>query len=351
MANLSIKNVAIKGMAACVPNIISENNSLSVFGSECADDFIKSTGIERRHIAPQEICTSDLCCEAAKKLLKALEWDKGTIDCIVFVTQTPDYRLPATSAIIQEQLGFSTDCYALDISLGCSGWVYGLSVIAALMSSGSMKRGLLLTGDTISKLCSEKDKSTYPLFGDAGTASALEYSLGDEYMHFLMNTNGKGANSIIIPDGGNRNAASLSSFIEESRNNGLVSNRLQLILEGMDVFSFGISCAPASVTKLISEFGLEKDKIDYFLFHQANLFMNEKIRKKLKLPEIKVPYSLKNFGNTSSATIPLTMITQLQHNLQNEVLSFIGCGFGVGLSWGSTYFKTDKIVCPDLIIL
>lgn len=351
MATFTVKNVAIKGIAACVPNMVSENKSLTILGKEGSDSFIRTTGIERRRIVSKETCTSDLCCEATERLLEELEWSKDSIDCLIYVTQTPDYILPATSCTLQNKIGLTTDCYTLDISLGCSGWVYGMSVITALLSSGGMKRGLLLAGDTISKLCSVNDKSTYPLFGDAGTVTALEYSKEENEIHFLLNTNGENATTIIIPEGGCRKPASLSSFIDSERAEGIISNPLQIVLEGMDVFSFGISKAPESVNRLIAEFDLDKDEINYFLFHQANLFMNEKIRKKLKLSEEKVPYSLKNYGNTSSATIPLTMVTQLQSSLKEEKLSFIGCGFGVGLSWGSIYFNTDHIVCPDLIIL
>lgn len=349
MAAFSVKNVKLAGVSACVPNTVSENKSLTVFGEDSAAGFIKSTGIERRCIVSKDICTSDLCCKATEILLDNLNWAKESVDCLVFVTQSPDYRLPATSPTIQHHLGLSTDCYALDISLGCSGWVYGMSVITSLMSGGFMKRGLLLAGDTISKLCSEKDKSTYPLFGDAGTATALEYSFENERINFQMNTDGQGASAIQIQDGGCKNPVSLDSFKEEKRGDGLISNRLQILLEGMDVFSFGISRAPDCVNQLITEFALDKESIDYFLFHQANLFMNEKIRKKLKLPIEKVPYSLADFGNTSCATIPLTMVSQLQNELKTKKLSHIACGFGVGLSWGSLNFNTNSIVCPDLL--
>jgi 3-oxoacyl-[acyl-carrier-protein] synthase-3 len=164
-----------------------------------------------------------------------------------------------------------------------------------------------------------------------------------------MNSDGSGYQTIIINDGGYRNPVSQFSFNKIERGEGIVSNNLQLILDGMDVFSFGIKRAPESMDKLLNEFHLDKEQVDYFIFHQANLMMNEVIRKKLQLPVEKVPYSLKDFGNTSSAAIPLTMVTQLQKELINKHLHHIACGFGVGLSWGSVYFSTDKIVCSDLI--
>lgn len=349
MAYLQTKHVAIRGMAACVPSNISENKDLSVFDAGGAESFIKSTGIERRRIADKKTCSSDLCIEAAEELLKKLNWNKDSIDCVVFVSQSPDYVLPATSCLIQDRLGLPTSCYTLDISLGCSGWVYAMSVISSLLSPGTMKRGLLLAGDTISKFCSEEDKSTYPLFGDAGTVTALEYTTENVQINYFCATDGSGKDVIIIPDGGYRNPVSIQSFEQKEIKEGIWTSDLNLHLEGMDVFTFGISKAPASVKQLVEYFNLDMTKIDYFTFHQANLFMNEKIRKKLKLSDESVPYSLKDFGNTSCASIPLTMVTQLKNDLEQKKLNHIACGFGVGLSWGSMYFETDKIICLDLI--
>jgi 3-oxoacyl-[acyl-carrier-protein] synthase-3 len=321
-----------------------------LFDTESLTAFINGTGVERKRKAPADTCTSDLCIAAAEQLIKDLQWNKEDIDILIFVSQTPDYVLPATACVIQERLGLSTDCYAMDISLGCSGWVYGLQVVSSLLQSLDKKgKALLLVGDTILKFCSETDKSTYPLFGDAGTATALEYNENTGEMYFDMHTDGSGYKAIIIEDGGFRKQVTESSFAMHNRGEGISSNNLQLSLDGMDVFSFGIQRAPQSVNALIEHFQLDKEGMDYFLFHQANLFMNEKIRKKLQIPPEKVPYSLKDFGNTSSATIPLTMVTQLQKDLQSRHLKNIACGFGVGLSWGSVYFETDCITVPDLI--
>lgn len=350
MSFLSIDNIKITGVSASVPKEVEEVKSYSLFSQEDAMNFSKNTGVQRRRKAPFEVCSSDLCLNAAEKLIAELKWNKAEIDCLVFVTQTPDYTLPATSASLQSKLGLSTNCYTLDVSLGCSGWVYGLSVISSLLSHGGMKKGLLLAGDTILKFCSETDKSTYPLFGDAGTVTALEYTGNtDDHIDFTFNSDGDGSEVIMIKDGGFRNPVSEKSFVKETISEGIERSDLDLILDGMDVFSFGISKAPESVKNLTSHFSIELDSVDYFTFHQANKFMNEKIRKKLKLPENKVPYSLRDFGNTSCATIPLTLVTQLCKELIDKRLSHVACGFGVGLSWGSCYFTTDKIVCPELI--
>jgi 3-oxoacyl-[acyl-carrier-protein] synthase-3 len=224
-----------------------------------------------------------------------------------------------------------------------------MQVVTSLLSHGELKKGLLLVGDTTLKPCSPEDKSTYPLFGDAGTATALEYDNTATGFKFHTAADGTGFEAIIIPDGGYRNETQLSSFEMIEFEPGIKRNRLQTVLDGMSVFSFGISKAPESIRMLAENYRIDIEQVDYFLFHQANLFMNEKIRKKLKLPNGKVPYSLKNYGNTSSATIPLTMISELKDKLQKEHLNLIACGFGVGLSWGTVQFFTDRIICSDII--
>lgn len=170
MSYLSLHNVKISGVSACVPKKTEEVSSFNLFSKEDSENFTKTTGVERRRKANDSTCSSDLCLVAAEKLIKDLHWQKEEIDCLVFVSQTPDYILPPTSTLLQERLGLSTNCYTLDISLGCSGWVYALSVISSLLSHGSMKKGLLLAGDTILKLSSERDKSTYPIFGASSIA-------------------------------------------------------------------------------------------------------------------------------------------------------------------------------------
>lgn len=201
MAFLHISDIQIKGVSSCVPKHIEENTSLAM-AAEDIQKLIQTTGIERRRIADTATTTSDLCYHAAEQLIADLGWSKEEIDCLVFVTQSPDYILPATSCLLQERLGLSEECHAIDISLGCSGWVYGLSTIASTMKAGGLKRGLLLVGDTISKMVSPLDKSTLPLFGDAGTCTALEIREGHVGLRFHTATDGSGANSIIINGGG-----------------------------------------------------------------------------------------------------------------------------------------------------
>lgn len=349
MSFCRIDNVAIAGIAACVPKERTKVTDLGVFSTEEASKFSESTGIYELRITLPETTTADLAFQAATRLLSDLSWDKNEIDVLIFVTQTPDYILPATSCTLQHRLNLREDVLVLDISLGCSGWIYGLMTISSFLSAGTFKKGLLLVGDTISKICSKEDKSTYPLFGDAGTATALEFHPSCPSMFFNWGVDGSSSNAIIILDGGFRNQFSGKSLETSEFEGGIHRAPKDLILEGMDVFSFGITKAPQSVNALLEYYKIENERVDHFVFHQANLFMNEKIRKKLKIPPEKVPYSLREFGNTSSATIPLTMVTKLGKETFSKVKSILACGFGVGLSWGSVFFTADRLVCSDLV--
>lgn len=346
MAFLDIPNVKIEGISASVPKFFKENLTDPLVTD--AVKIQKNTGINKRHLALDAICTTDLCFDAASKLLSDLNWEAQSIDCLVFVSQTPDYILPSSSSLLQNRLGLSQSCFTLDISSGCSGYIYGLSTISSLMQSGGFQRGLLLVGDTISKLCSEQDKSTYPLFGDAGTATAMSYDTQVSNMKFYTGVDGGGKDAIIVQDGGFRNMCGPQSMQRLDHGEGIIRSNVELTLEGMDVFSFGISKGPLSINALIDKYELNKDEVDAYVFHQANLFMNEKVRKKLNLEEEKVPYSLQEFGNTSCATIPLTMVYSLADKLKNSKMKIMACGFGVGLSWGSAYFETENLVIPQL---
>jgi len=349
MAFLHVPKVSIKGVSACVPGKILENNKYSGFSNDESETIIAATGIERHRIADKNICTSDLCFNAAEKLVSDLNWIKSDIDCLVFVSQTPDYIIPATSCLLQKRLGLKEEIFVLDISLGCSGWVYGLQVLGSLLSFGTLKKGLLLVGDTTLKFCSPEDKSTFPIFGDAGTATALEYDDLNPGFNFHSATDGSNYEALMIPDGGFRNQVSEFSFKMDEIKPGITRNRLNVIMEGLKILSFSITKAPQSIKMLSEEFGIDLRMVDYFVLHQANKFINERIRNKLNLPVEKVPYSLKNYGNTGPGTIPLTMVTEIRHDLRDNRRNIIACGFGVGLSWGSVQFCTDRIICPEII--
>jgi 3-oxoacyl-[acyl-carrier-protein] synthase-3 len=349
----NFKNIKVQGFAACVPKHIENNENLNLLGdSEQIIKFIETTGIKQRHtVKGQSIRTSDMCLVAAEKLLKELNWNKNDVDCLLFVSQTSDYIFPATSCILQDKLGLSNDCFTMDISLGCSGWIHGMATISALLQNGGFKKGLLLAGDTSTMTKSPFDKSSYPLFGDAGTATAIEFVEGVDGIMVHTSTDGKGHGAIIIPDGGFRNFYSPESEIYKEYEDGSRRNNLQTFMDGAAVFTFGITKGPRSVFALSEKYNLNLAEIDYFVFHQANKFMVEKIRNKIKIPSEKVPYSLDEYGNTSCSSIPLTIVTRLSNKIQNEKLKIMTCAFGVGLSWGSIYFETDGIVCPEIIMI
>ena len=332
-----------------MPSTIEENINQPFFKEGEAEKVIASTGIERRRIAPKYVTASDLCYKAAEDLLSAIGWEKEHIDGLIFVSQSQDYLMPATSCILQHRLGLPISCLTFDISYGCSGWVYGMSVASSMLSSGTMKKVLLLVGDTPSKFKSRKDKTAWPLFGDAGTATALEYHAGAPDMFFSLYADGSKYESIIIRDGGCRHPFSTESLKETEIEEGIIRTPLDSVMNGMDVFSFGLKRAPEVVKDVLALAGHEVDDPDFYFFHQANMFMNEKIRKKLGIPVEKVPYSMKDYGNTSCATIPLTMTVNFSQESELNGKTIVGTAFGVGLSWGSVLLTLDNLKHISLV--
>ena len=346
MAFLQFKNVRVVGFAAGVPKNIGSNldRSLHNISEEYTPEaFVEATGVLERHIS-DNLTTSDLGYEAAEKLIADLGWEKSEIEALIFVSQTADYIFPATACILQDRLGLSKECYAADVALGCSGWVYGMSYVSGLMENGSIKKALLIVGDAKPRVHRIID----PLFGHAATCTAIEYFKDSKELDFHFGTDGSGYDAIIIPDGGSRNQVSEASFNKEIID-GKDTNRLQGRMKGMDVFAFGISTAPKSIKKLAEHYGFDYLDADYYVFHQANMKMNNTIVKKLKLDQEKVPSCMYHFGNTSSASIPLTIVTQLKGKIEDKPTKFICCGFGVGLSWGTLAMETNNIVISDLV--
>jgi len=348
MAISSISGVRLAGVSACVPKARVANAESKLLGPEDIQKVIKATGIEYRRMAPSEQCSSDLAFAAATKLLDDLGWSRSEIDVIVFVTQSGDYLLPATSFLLADRLGIGRGAIAFDVNLGCSGFTTGLSIVASMLSALGVRRGLLLCGDTPSKSVSPQDRSAALLFGDGGAAAALELSAGQR-IDFDCGSDGSGWKAINIPDGGYRNVVTASSLERVKIDEGISRNRCELILDGVEVFNFSIREVPKTVKALMDHLAVGVDEVDAFVFHQANMMMNETIRKKLKVPPEKMPYSLRNFGNTSSASIPVTMVTELGEKLRSGPNKLLLCGFGVGLSWTTAYLQTDKLVCPPLI--
>lgn len=338
MATGIIKNVEIKGIACAVPDRIIKNEDYTeVFGAESVQKFINMTGVLTRYVAFDEQCTSDLCYVAATKLMEKLNWEPSSIDALILVTQTPDYAVPASACVLQHRLGLSEDCAAFDVNLGCSGYVYGVWLTATMISTQGFNRVLLLVGDTSNFGINQSDSATAMIFGDGGTATALEKSEGKEIKYFL-NTKGSRFKSIIVPAGHARTRSKMDA--EAS---------CELAMNGSEVFSFTITDVPRTIKSFMSKYDIDKDAVDMYVFHQANLFILKHLAKKLNIPMEKVPVSIDRYGNTSGESIPLTLVDALGTEESNEPIKLLLCGFGVGLSWGGIYLELDRSICLPMI--
>lgn len=348
MAVLHYDDIGIRAIAACVPSRVEYNKDLDYFMSdEEIQKAIQNIGIEERRIADKDVCASDLCLKAAEKLLSDNAIDKSTIDALIFVSQTSDYHQPATAPILQHRLGLSKTTLSFDINLACSGYVYGLSTAYAYASQLGINRVLLLVGETMSKIVSRYDKVNTPLFGDAGTATLIEKGDYGKSV-FSLHSDGSGYEVMMIPDGGFRNPSRNESLVEETDANGDRRTREQFRMDGMAVFNFGMSEEPRDIKNLLAEAGLDLSQLDLLIYHQANKFMTDFFTKWLKFDKAKTPYSIKKFGNTSSASIPLTIVTELRNGYperKNVVLS----GFGAGLSWGSALLDLRNCKISEMI--
>lgn len=339
MAYFTTSNVQVKGIAAAVPKNTVHNSHLSGFDNGELQKLITTLGIEQRHVALPHQTAADLCVAAATQLIQKLNWRKEDIEAVFFVSQTPDYSLPGTSLHIQERLGLPAGCVTFDINQGCAGYVYGLSLMSSFMSASKLKRGLLLVGDTITKLIQPNDKGLTPLFADAGTATALCYDETAAEMHFNLSSEGKDYEAIIVKQGGARQGFQKSETEKEAF----------LQMKGLEVFNFSLSKVAPNAEALLKRTNTEQQQIDYFVFHQANKLIVDAIAKKLNVPAEKVPTSLKKFGNTSGATIPLTLVTALSESGKLKDAKLLLSGFGVGLSIASAIISTKNVVSLPLL--
>lgn len=351
MSNLSIKDVRIVGLSACVPTRIEENINLSIFSStQEAEKVIASTGIERHRAVDDDVTASDLSVKAVKQLLTDLAWIPEDIDCMFYVCTSRDFIAPQTACILQDRLGLRKDCFVMDLPLGCSGWIYGMSVISSMMSHGTFKKGLLIAAETNTRNRSKLDRTVRPLFGDAATVTALEYNKGAVPMNFKFWVDGAGYQAVWAKHGGMRFPADSSSVEDIAIEPGIIRKGTDMVVNGMDVFAFAIKQPPRAIREMIEEFNINIKSLDYLLLHQANKFIDEKIRKSLGIPAEKVPYCLNDYGNVTSASIPLTMVTRCTDNLKSKSCHILACGFGVGLAWATMEFRCGSIAIPSMVI-
>jgi len=352
MSQLSFQNVGIAGLAAAVPkNTIDNYLYTEYFDAESVKELVDKVGVKERRFAPVGMCASDLCFAAAERLIADMNINKSEIDLLVFVSQTPDYRMPATSILLQHRLGLDKHTAAFDISLGCSAFVYGLSVVYALMQTGGFRRALLLDGETRSRIYSPKDRKTAFLFGDGGVAAIIENNEKYGKSYFSLNSDGSLSDLIKVDAGGYRNPSTPETLREKVVDEfGNIRSDEQGYMNGADVFNFAIREVPKDIKRVLQAAQIDLTSLDYAVFHQANDYMNGYLAKKLNLRSEQVPSCIAQFGNTSSVSIPLTIATQLQGKFC-EPKKMLLSGFGVGMSWATAILTMDSCQISDLVEL
>lgn len=340
MAFGSFNNIALRGIVSAVPKQIKKQEDYyETFGQEAVDKIKDMTGIYQRAVAYPHQTTGDLSYIAAKELMKKLDWKPETIDALILVTQTPDYQTPSTACILQHKLGLSNDCMAFDINLGCSAYVYGLYVAGSMLQNQNMKRIILLSGDTVNDMINPKDRSTALLFGDASSATAIEKTDNSNNMDYVLRTNGEGYDCLIVKNKGSRNKNKENLSLEDD----------YLFMDGTQVFNFTLTDVSRTLKDFKAKFEIESEDIDYLILHQANLFILKSLSKKIKVDMSKVPITIDRFGNTSAASIPLTMTERFKGNTDYKDKSILISGFGVGLSWGAFFIRPTYDIYFDTI--
>jgi 3-oxoacyl-[acyl-carrier-protein] synthase-3 len=317
-----------------VPEKIFDNiNDTKNFPKDEVQKVVSIAGIKNRRVSDGNICSSDLCMSATEDLLLKLKWKKDSIDALIMVTQSPDYFLPSTSCLLHRDLELSENCATFDVGLGCSGYPYGLWLASMMLNSG-LNRVLVLHGETPSVFTSPDDRATSMLFGDAGSATAVEKDPAAEPWYFKLHTDGEGYDNLIIRAGGFRNR-----FDDNSREHFLH-------MDGSGLFNFTIKRVPPLIKRTLEMAELEIDDVDYYVFHQSNQFMMKHIVKKCGLPAERAPIILQDFGNSGGASVPLTITQGVGKTEISKNLSLMLIGYGVGLSWGAGLVSLD----PDTVI-
>ena len=337
MAILTFKNVGITAMAACVPSNVIDNYhyDLDIWPEEEVKKVVDKVGVAERRFADEKTCSSDLCFAAAEKLIADNNIDKSEIDLLVFLSQTPDYRMPATSILLQDRLGLPMSTMAFDISLGCSGFISALNVVYSMMQNQGFRKALLLDGETRSKVYSRKDRREAFIFGDAGVACLIERGEQFGESHFSINSDGSRGKLIMIPGGGYRNMSSVATLEEKVVDEyGNIRSDEQGHMDGADVFNFVIIEVPKDIKRLLAASGEDIQQVDYYVFHQANAFINNYIAKKMKLDKERIPWTIQKYGNTSSVSVPLTIISELKEQMKGEKKVLMSA-FGVGMAWAT----------------
>ncbi len=334
MSFFKFHGIKIIGLSSAVPkNIINNSDFSNKFGAEFVKKFSEKTGIYAFRKTSEFQTASDLGYAAANYIVNKRNINRDLIGTLIFVSHATDYRRPATACVLHKRLHLNKDCYAVDMNLGCSAFVYGLTTICSLLQNSDSKYALLIVGETMTKITSLEDKSVAMLFGDAGGAILLEKTGNDnDSIIGLLKTDGAGYRSIIVPAGGFRNLNATKDLY--NWNDGNARTLYNTVMNGDDVFGFTISVVPRTIKEFLSKTETNIDNYDVCAFHQANGFILKQLAKKFKISENKLPISLDRYANTSAAAIPLTISDALGEQNGAGELKFLMCGFGVGLSWG-----------------
>jgi 3-oxoacyl-[acyl-carrier-protein] synthase-3 len=338
-------------MAAAVPQQVIDNYhyDLDIWPEEEVRQVVDKVGVTERRFADSETCASDLCFAAAEKLLSDNDVNREEIDLLVFLSQTPDYRMPATSILLQHRLGLPMSTMAFDITLGCSGFISALSIVYAMMQNNGFRRALLLDGETRSKVYSRKDRREAFIFGDAGVAALIECDEKYGESHFSINSDGSRGPLIMIPGGGYRKMSSAETLEEKVVDEyGNIRSEEQGHMDGADVFNFVIVEVPKDIKRLFAHTGEDIQQMDYYIFHQANAFINNHIAKKMKLDRERIPWTIQKYGNTSSVSVPLTIVSELKNQLAGRKRLMLSA-FGVGMAWATAIVPFVDCQVSDIV--
>jgi 3-oxoacyl-[acyl-carrier-protein] synthase III len=330
MAKCVIRGARIAGLVSAVPSRRFDNlKDTSGFTEDEVRKVVGMAGVKTRRMAGDAVCSSDLCQAAAESLLEKLGWARDSVDALIMVTQSPDYFLPSTACLLQDKLGLPDTCAAFDVGLGCSGYPYGLYLGALMLSGGGIKRALVLHGETPARFADESDRSVSLLFGDAGSATALEEAGPEsgEAWPFVLHSDGSGFEDLIIPGGGFR-----ERFPEDRR-------RFCVSMNGANIFNFSIKRVPPVIRDTLELAGLDKESVDYYILHQSNQFIMRHLAKKMGIAEDKMPLTLAEFGNSGGPSIPLTIAAGNLVRPADRPLTLMLVGYGVGLSWASALVR------------
>jgi 3-oxoacyl-[acyl-carrier-protein] synthase III len=336
MAIATTPSCRVRAVCSSVPDRVFDNlKETTAFDTRDVEKVVKMAGVRTRHMASDRLCSSDLCATAARRVLTQLDWDPKSVEALIFVTQSPDYLLPSASCLVQHWLGLSDTCAAFDVGLGCSGYPYGLWLASMMVTGGGLKRVLLLHGETPTRFSDRSDRSVALLFGDAGSATALEASADDgERWWFSLQTDGSGWRDLIIEGGGFRDR-----FPSDRRKHFVSMN-------GAGIFNFAIKRIPVIVEDTLRAASLTRDSLDYLILHQSNLFIMRHLAQKMGFAEAKIPLSIQNFGSAGGPSVPLTLTQGGMQRPLHRALRLLLVGYGVGLSWGSALISLP----PDAML-